>query len=103
MGLSSADRVLIARLQGVAARHASGREAANAATFGEEPGDPVADLHAVTTDRGLLTRAAAVYVGSDHWYGAEAVRLLGLAGADLDEARRLKPGSGGGWNPPQAR
>lgn len=86
--LSSTDRVLVAELQGVAARHASGQEQRNAAELGEEPGDPVADLHAVTTDRWLLTAAASVFVGDGaDWYAPRAAALLERAGADLDRAR----------------
>lgn len=87
MGLTIAERVLVARLSGVAARHASGQEARSAAVLGMVPGDPVADLHAVSTDPHLLSVAAAMYVGDDHWYGSAALSLLVTAGADLDAAR----------------
>ncbi len=90
--LSSADRVLVARLTGVAARFASGQQARAHAEFGDlEPvGDAaaVAALHEVTADPELLTTAAVMYANGGHWYAVEALRLLGLAGADLDEAER---------------
>lgn len=104
MALSSADRILVARLTGIAARHASGIEARNAEQLGEEPGDPVAELRAVSVDRHLLSVAAAMYVDSDHNYGPGAARLLELAGADLVEARAWRSAHPPrGFRPPQAR
>ncbi len=101
MRLSSADRVLVARLTGVAARFASGQQARAHAEFGDvEPvGDAaaVAALREVTTDTQLLTVAAAMFVDGSDWYAAEALRLLVLAGAD--------PGGAAQWrrdHPPRS-
>jgi hypothetical protein len=105
MELSSADRVVVAQLTGTAARHASGKEASNARELREEPGDPVADLHAISWDPRLLTVAAAMYVDSDTWnYAAKAAELLRQAGADLDQARAWKQAHPSrGWRTPQAQ
>ncbi len=91
--MSSADRVLVASLTGVAARFASGQQQRIHEQFGDdEPaGDEaaVAALHEVTADRELLTVAAAMYVDPDgRWYAGEALRLLVLAGADETAARQ---------------
>ncbi len=89
--LSGADRVLVARLTGVAARFASGQQARAHAEFGDE--EPVGDdaavaaLHEVTAEARLLTVAAAMYVDGGYWYADEALRLLVLAGADPDGAK----------------
>ncbi len=93
-GLSSAGRVLVARLTGVAARFASGQQARVHAEFGDQ--EPVGDVAAVaalrevTADVWLLTAAAAMYVDSGDWYAAEALRLLVLAGADPDGAAQWR-------------
>lgn len=100
--LTSHDRVLVARLQGVAARYASGAEARNAADLDEPPGNPVAELRGVTTDGWLLSVAAAMYVGGGHWYAAPALRLLVAAGADEGAARQWRHDHPpGGFRPPQ--
>ncbi len=77
----------MARLQGVAARYASGVEARNSAELGAEPGDPVSELRGVTVDGWLLSVAAAVFVDGGDWYAARAAGLLEQAGADLAAAR----------------
>lgn len=85
-GLPKAQRVAVARLSGCAMRHASGR--------GE--GEPIAELHEISTDPVLLGLAAAGYVhrqpGDE--YGAAALELLRAAGADeqvlADEAERIR-------------
>lgn len=108
VGLSRADRVLVARLQSVAARFANGQQARAHAEFGDaEPvGDraAVAALREVTADLRILTVAAAVYTDTHggHWYAGEALRLLVLAGADEDAARVWRAGHPRGtFRPPQ--
>lgn len=72
--LPGAERIAIAQLSGVAARHARGRG----------DGDPVAELHSVSRDPRLLgIAAAACLVQADrNRHEAEALRLLRAAGAD---------------------
>lgn len=50
----------------------------------------VDELHAITTDVGLLTRAAAPYTADDaDRHRTRGAELLAAAGADMVEARRI--------------
>lgn len=87
--LPAAQRILVARLSGTAARYATGR--------GE--GDPVAALHGISHDPVLLGLAAAGYLVTVEWepdnrHAPEALRWLQEAGADeatmAEEAVRVR-------------
>lgn len=113
-----ADRLKVASLTGLAARFvgAFGEQPRNAAlrlqAYLEAGRDPhgvvaaaVAALHEVSTDPNLLTEAAAMYSpdGNGYVYGPAALRLLKAAGANLDQAVKVKAGRGNGWVTPQAQ
>lgn len=112
------DRLAVASLTGLAARFVGGfgeqsRDAAlRLQAYLEAGRDPhgivaaaVAALHEISTDPHLLTEAAAMYspAGNGYVYGPAALRLLKAAGADLDEAVKVKAGRGNGWVTPQAQ
>lgn len=75
--LTRAEGIAVAKLSGIAMRHGSGQ--------GE--GDPVAQLHAVSTDPRLLGVAAGAYTtpGADP-HQRRAADLLRQAGADMQVA-----------------
>lgn len=71
--LPLAERIMLARLAGVAARHAGGRG----------DGDPVAALHAISRDPRLLGITAGQYAACEGDPQAPAAAdLLAAAGAD---------------------
>lgn len=108
----------MARLTGIAEHYAGGFGDADAATVREslerhrdgeplaEPlGDIVGELRAVSTDRQVLAQAAARYTGDDPSmpYAPWVLRLLELAGADLEAARAWREAHPPrGFTPPQA-
>jgi hypothetical protein len=61
--------------------------------------DAMAEIRTVTSNPHVATLAAVGHL-DDVRPGARD--LLVKAGADLEEARRLRDGMGPGWNPPQA-
>lgn len=109
-----AERLVVASLSGLAARFAGGfgeGAALHPQVVAELDGDigpavrhVLGELHAITGDWDLLTEAATITVIDDDpdSYGPRACRLLELAGADLDEARRRRLARGNGWVTPQA-
>lgn len=70
----------------------------------------VAILHAVSDNRRLLAEAAAMWCSPDpdrwedpgYYYSRSALKMLERAGADLDEAKKIRQRRGHGWSPPQA-
>jgi hypothetical protein len=106
------DRILVARLQGVALRFAGGfdqrdpgplRAELDAGVGGPLTDEAVAALLEVTARPDLITESAAMFVDNPRPSAPWATRLLDLAGADLDAARAWKVAHPpNGFFPPQA-
>lgn len=110
-------RLKVASLTGLTARYLGGfgeQTCADAQLLrsdleaGHDPKGRVAAvlavLREVSTSPEVLTAAAAMYSpdGNGYFYGRSALKLLARAGADLDEAARVKAARGHGWVTPQA-